>query len=116
MDFEALANENARRNYSLHTDTFDAEHMLQISCGGEILVTICQPAGPSIAEVFYVFNGTGLADDDTDLGAEDAVKIFKVEDEDVNSAWREAVKFGYGHALAKMMCADAKAERLLVFA
>ena len=116
MDFEALANENARRNYSLHTDTFDCEHMLQISCGGEILVTICQPAGPSIAQAFLVFNGNGLDEEEADLGPEDAVKIFKVEDEDVNGAWREAVKFGYGHALAKMMCADAKAERLLVFA
>lgn len=116
MDFEALANENARRNYSLHSDTFDAEHFLQLSCAGEILVTICQPVGGPEPEEFRVFNGTGLDADDNDLEAADAVKIFRVVDEDVSNAWRMAVKFGYSHALALMMCADQKAERILVFA
>lgn len=103
-------NEVARRNYALTTQTFDCEFMLQIKCGGEILATVTQPAGPSVPEEFLVFNGDGLDAEDNDLTAADAVKVFKVKGE-ARDAWREAARYGYLHALSKMMVPDAREDR-----
>ena len=106
----SIDNEIARRNYALTTQTFDSEHFLQISCGGEVLVTVCTPAGPSVPEEFIVHNGTGLDDQDEDLPVNQAVKRFPTRG-DTSSAWRDAARFGYLHALAKMMTQDVRDER-----
>jgi len=108
-DYQNTQNEVARRNYALTTETHDCENMLQIKCGGEILVTVCQPAGPTVPTEFLVFNGDGLDAEDNDLTAADAVKVFPVR-LDVNDAWRQAARFGYLHALARMMTADIRQE------
>ena len=100
-------NEIARRNYALSVETFDCEHLLQISCGDELLVTVCQPIE---SDFFAVFNGNGLDENDEDLGPKDAVKLFANKG-DINEAWRQAARFGYLHALGKMMTADQRDER-----
>ena len=102
-----IQNEIERRNYALVSSTFDAEHFLQISCGGEVLVTVTAPAGPAVPETFCVFNGNGLTEEDEDMAEGDAVKRFAARG-DVNDAWRQAARFGYQHALAKMMTADVR--------
>lgn len=102
--------EIARRNYALTVNTFDVENFLQISCGDEILVTVCAPAGPSIPNQFVVFNGTGLDEDDNDLDISEAAKVFKVKT-CVGDAWREAARHGYLHALSKLMIPDSREDR-----
>jgi len=96
----------ARRNYALTTQTFDCENMLQISCGGEILVTVCEPVD---SDFFAVFNGNGLDEEDGDLPISEAVKLFARGNE--KEAWRQAARFGYLHALGKMMTQDAREDR-----
>jgi len=102
----SIDDEIARRNYALTTATFDCEHLVQISCGGEILATVCNPNGHP--DYFAVFNGNGLDDEDNDLGHEHAIKLFDTLDE--QDAWRQAVRYGYLHALGKMMTADKRLE------
>jgi len=101
-------NDLARQNYALTAETFDVEHFLQISCGDEVLVTVCAPAGPTESDFFVVFNGTGLDDDDNDLTEKDAVKLFARGHE--TEAWRQAARFGYLHALGKLMIQDKRDE------
>lgn len=98
--------EIARRNYALTTETFDCEHMLQIKCGGEVLVTVCEPVD---SDFFAVFNGNGLNGDDEDLPIDQAVKLFSRGNE--KEAWRQAARFGYLHALGKMMTHDTREDR-----
>jgi hypothetical protein len=108
--YDETRNEVARRNYAITTETFDCENMLQIKCGGEVLVTVTAPAGPPVAEVFAVYNGNGLDENDEDMAISDAVKTFPVKG-DVNDAWRQAARYGYLHALGVMMTRDAREER-----
>ena len=96
-----------RRNYALTTETLDMENFLQISCAGETLATVCSPQGRG--EFFAVFNGNGLDDEDNDLHEKDAVKLFSTAADDAD-AWRQAVRYGYLHALGKMMTADKREE------
>jgi hypothetical protein len=103
----SIENEIARRNYALTTATFDCEHLIQIYCGDEVLVTVCQPIE---SDFFAVFNGNGLDSEDNDLTNSDAVKLFAMKG-DENGAWRQAARFGYLHALGKMMTADEREER-----
>lgn len=103
------ANEQARRNYALEAFTLGEENFLQIRCGEEILATVCAPAGAPVPTEFVVYNGTGLNDEDEE-DAKLIAKRFPVRTS-TNDAWREAAKFGYNHALAKMMIPDAREDR-----
>lgn len=103
------ANEQTRRNYALEAFTLGEENFLQIRCGGEIFATVTAPSGAPVPTEFVVYNGTGLNDEDEE-DAKLVVKRFPVR-LDINDAWREAARFGYQHALAKMMTADVREER-----
>lgn len=104
------ANEQARRNYALEAFTLGEENFLQIRCGGEILTTVCAATGPAVPQFFIVHNGTGLDDDDNDLPTAKAIKIVAAEG-DPAEAWRIAARYGYLHALGRMMTADQREER-----
>ncbi len=103
------ANEQARRNYALEAFTLGEENFLQIRCGGEVIATVTAPAGPSVPTEFVVFNGNGMTEDDEE-DPKLVVKRFPTRG-DSNAAWREAARFGYQHALAKMMTQDVREER-----
>ena len=102
---------NARRNYALTAETFDCEHFLRISCADEALATVTQGIGKYV-NFFLVFNEDGLDEFDADLDANMAVKRIEIH-ECVNEAWREAARFGYLHALSKLMVPDQRADRQL---
>jgi hypothetical protein len=102
--------EFARSNYALTADTQETEHFLQLSCDGQVLVTVTRDYDEGEAHTFLVFNGDGLDEDGGDLTADHAVRMFPVKLV-LGDAWREAVRFAYLHALAKMMIADARDER-----
>jgi hypothetical protein len=104
----SIDNEIARRNYALTAQTFDCEHLLQISCGDEILVTVNRPVETNM---FAVFNGNGLDEEENDLPIDNAVKLIAFTSADENDAWRQIARFGYLHALGKMMTADQREER-----
>jgi hypothetical protein len=103
-------NEVARRNYALEAQTMGEEFFLQISCGGEVLVTVSAPADP-IVEKFCVYNGLGLNENDEE-DASSIVKCVEVQFSEAK-AWREAVKFAYSHALAVLFNQDAQADRII---
>lgn len=102
---------DARTNYALTTETFDMDHYLQISCGGTILATVMH--SNTQENMFLVFNGDGLNEDedDSEMSDDQAVKQIAFTSNRINDAWREIARFGYLHALGKMMIEDARNER-----
>jgi hypothetical protein len=103
------ANERARQFYAVEAHTFDEDYFLQIHCGDEVLVTVSAVPNPESPEEFVVYNGIGLDDNDE----EDQNAVAKRFDVDINpmDAWREAARFGYIHALSKMMIPDRRNDR-----
>ena len=107
----SVEHDNARRNYALTVETFDCDNFLRISCAGELLVTVTRGVGDA-EDHFLVFNGDGLDEEGDDLEASKAAKRFQIH-ECVNEAWREASRYGYLHALSKMMVPDQRVDRQL---
>lgn len=103
-------NEQTRNNYAIEAYTMGEDHLLKLFCGGECIVTICTPAEPHISQ-FIVYNQDGLDEDDVE-DPNLVVKRFPVRTS-VNDAWREAVRFGYAHALSRMMVVDKRRDREL---
>lgn len=102
------ANEQARRNYAIEAFTLGEEYFLQLNCGEEILATVSADNSEDPAE-FVVFNGTGMTDEDE----EDPTSVSRRFPVSTNpmDAWREAARYGYLHALSKMMVPDQRADR-----
>ena len=103
------ATELARRNYAIEALTLGEENFLQIHCGDEILVTVSSPCGNEDPGEFIVYNGTGMNEDDEE-DPRLIAKRFPVGDITAE-AWREAARFGYLHALSKVMIPDARRDR-----
>lgn len=102
------ANEQARRNYAIEAFTLGEEYFLQLHCGEDILATVSAD-NPEDPEEFVVYNGTGMTEED-EVDPESVSKRFPVAINPMD-AWREAARYGYLHALSKMMVPDQRADR-----
>ena len=89
---------NRIRNLALTTETHDAEFLLEISLGGQVLVTVGEPAGSEGAiREFRVWDGP-VQDDEY----ENVVMTFSNNKTGtIDMAWLAAVQHAYELALDK---------------
>jgi hypothetical protein len=86
--------------FAFTTRTFDAEYLMQICRGNEVIVTVGTPAGGSKIERFCVWAGEGIDENNDELNS--LYDVFTGFGQTLEENWVEAVKAAYIAAIAQV--------------
>lgn len=100
----------AKRNMALTTRCYDAENLIEISVGGDVLITAGEPAGPGGTPTeFRIWEGEVAEDDSANVL--ETIDVSKFES--VMDAWAFVANRAYSEALVRARVIAAEARKVI---